>query len=133
MKTYTGVLAGTVLLLTGCDGGAAPAGEARPPAKAITVTNPFHDGLLKLDTLRRDAALRGAIRSAKESCDRVESSAFQQDHGNLKMWIATCQRTAYALFLAPTGDVQVRQCANLVSLKLPECKLDLLSTPKRPS
>lgn len=107
---------------TGSGGGDAPANATRPAAP-ITVANPFHDGLIKLDELQRGAALRRAIRTAKETCDRVESSAFQQDHGNLKMWVATCQRTAYAVFLAPNGDVQVRQCADMATLKLPACSL----------
>ena len=125
MKTQAAALAALIpalaLALSGCDGGGAP-GEA-PVPKAITVANPFHDSLIKLDELNRGAALRRAIREARETCDRVETAAFQQDYTNLKMWVATCQRTAYAVFLAPTGDVQVRRCADLASLKLPACNL----------
>jgi len=127
MKTHNAALAAALtslaLILTGCDDGNAPGETPAPAPKAITVANPFHDSLIKLDELRRGAALRRAIRETKETCDRVETSAFQQDYGNLKMWVATCQRTAYAVFLAPTGDVQVRRCADLASLKLPACSL----------
>lgn len=123
MKTYEAALAALALILTGCDAGDAPGDKQAPARKAITVANPFHDSLIKLDELQRGAALRRAIREAKETCDRVETSAFQEDYGNLKMWVATCQHTAYAVFLAPTGDVQVRQCGDLASLKLPACSL----------
>jgi len=110
----------TAALLSGCDSGTAPANVAAQAP--LTVGNPYHDSLAKLGDLERGAALRKAIRSAGESCDRVESAAFQQDHGNLKMWTATCQRTAYAVFLAPNGDVQVRKCADVAVLKLPLCR-----------
>ncbi|HZF43868.1 MAG TPA: hypothetical protein VEZ48_10715 [Sphingomonadaceae bacterium] len=123
MKTQVAAITVFALALIGCDGGVAPAKQSAPTIKAITVANPYHDGLVKLDTLRRDSALRSAIRQAKESCDRVETSAFQQDYDNLKMWVATCQRTAYALFIAPTGDVQVRKCEDMATLKLPACSL----------
>lgn len=123
MKTQTALLAALTVVVSGCDGRDSKGETPAPAAKAITVANPFHDSLIKLDELRRGAALRRAIRDAQETCDRVETAAFQQDYTNLKMWVATCQRTAYAIFLAPTGDVQVRQCTDLASLKLPVCSL----------
>jgi hypothetical protein len=117
------LLAAMTALVGGCDDGRPAETSARPATTPISVGNPFHDGLVKLDELQRGAALRRAIRTSKESCDRVVSSSFQQDHGNLKMWVAACQRGAYAVFLAPNGDVQVRNCTDLASLKLPLCKL----------
>lgn len=124
MNTQAAVLAALAVVLSGCDGGDTKGETPAPAAKAITVANPFHDTLIKLDELQRGAALRRAIRDTNETCDRVETAAFQQDYNNLKMWVATCQRTAYAVFLAPTGDVQVRKCADLASLKLPACSLN---------
>ena len=108
-------------MLGGCDSGG---GDTRQtPARApLVVANPFHDRLLQLSDLQRDAAFRGAIRSARESCDRVEASSFQQDHGNLKMWTASCRQSAYAVFVAPNGDIQVRDCADAATLKLPACR-----------
>jgi len=123
MKTQAAALAALGLFLGGCDSGGAPGETPAAAPKTITVANSFHDSLIKLDELNRGAALRRAIREARETCDRVETAAFQQDYTNLKMWVATCQRTAYAVFLAPTGDVQVRRCADLASLKLPACNL----------
>ena len=54
----------------------------------------------------------------------MEAAAFQQDHDNLKMWTATCQTRSYAVFLAPNGDVQVRDCKDTAVLKLPACRLE---------
>lgn len=86
-----------------------------------TIRNEYHERMLALSELQRGAALRNAIRSSKERCDRVEASAFQADHENLKMWTAKCQSSTYAVFLAPTGDVQVRPCDQAAALKLPAC------------
>ena len=109
------------VLLGGCDPGPDAAADGKP-APVVTVRNDYHERMMQLDELPRGAALRKAIRSAGESCDRVESAAFQQDHGNLKMWTATCQRTAYAVFVAPNGDVQVRRCTDVAVLKLQLCR-----------
>lgn len=108
-------------LLGGCGEGAqAPA--ANQASAPVTIRNDFHEDMMRLDDLQRGAALRRAIRSSGESCDRVEASSFQQDHANLKMWNARCQGTAYAVFLAVNGEVQVRKCADLASLGLPACR-----------
>lgn len=118
LRMVTGLAAAA--LLGACDSGTAPTNAAAQAP--LTVGNPYHDSLTKLGELERGAALRKAIRSAGETCNRVESAAFQQDHGNLKMWTATCQRTAYAVFVAPNGDVQVRKCTDVAVLKLPVCR-----------
>ena len=120
MTKWTAALA-VAAMLGGCDSGGAPRQEARARAPLV-VANPFHDRLLQLSDLQRDASFRGAIRSAGESCDRVEASRFQQDHGNLKMWTASCRQSAYAVFVAPNGDIQVRDCADAATLKLPACR-----------
>ena len=117
MWTAAAVMAAT---LAACDGGGAPADA---PARApLAMANPYHDNLAKLGELQRGAALRRAVRAAGESCDRVEAAAFQQDHQNLKMWNARCQTKTYAVFLAPNGDVQVRDCASAATLRLPACR-----------
>lgn len=121
MKTTEVLLAVTVLGLTGCDG-APDALQANRTAGPVTIQNDYHDRMLKLSELERGAALRTAIRSAGERCDRVAASAFQQDYTNLKMWTAQCAVTEYAVFLAATGDVQVRKCSEAAALKLPICR-----------
>lgn len=108
-------------VLSGCGSETAPpAGNMAVPA--TTIRNTYHEQMFALNELQRGAALRNAIRSSGESCDRVEASAFQQDHENLKMWTARCQSTTYAVFLAATGDVQVRSCADAATLRLPACR-----------
>lgn len=121
LKSLKAAALAGLLLLAACDDGAAPTANTAP-ARVTTIRNDYHDRMLKLDALPRDAALRRVIRSAGESCDRVDASAFQQDHANLKMWTARCQRNDYAVFLAANGDVQVRKCTDLVSLGLPACR-----------
>ena len=116
------IVAGLGLVLLSACGSetAAPSGNSTAPV--TTIRNEYHERMSALDELQRGAALRRAIRSSGESCDRVEASIFQQDHENLKMWVARCQSTNYAVFLAATGDVQVRSCADAVTLKLPACR-----------
>ena len=111
-------------MLGACDGGTEKTQAPAPVRAPVVMSNPYHDSLVKLTELGRGAALRRAIRATKESCDRVESAAFQQDHDNLKMWTATCQTRSYAVFLAPNGDVQVRDCKDAATLRLPACRLE---------
>lgn len=119
MKMVTAL---TTLGLLGACGSAAEPPPAEKPTKVTTIRNDFHDRMSALDDLQRGAALRNAIRTSGESCDRVAASAFQQDYENLKMWTAKCQTSTYAVFLAATGDVQVRPCTQTVELKLPACR-----------
>lgn len=110
----------TLWLLAACGSAAPPPTDK--PTKITTIRNEFHDRMSVLGDLQRGAVLRNAIRTSGERCDRVEASAFQQDYENLKMWTAKCQTNTYAVFLAATGDVQVRPCAQMVELKLPACR-----------
>lgn len=113
-------------LLSAC-GSETTAPADKKTAPVTTIRNEYHERMTALNELQRGAALRNAIRSSGESCDRVESSTFQQDHENLKMWTARCQSTTYAVFLAATGDVQVRSCADAATLRLPACR-DIATT-----
>lgn len=117
----TGFSLGALAVLTAC--GSQPPAATEPTAAATTIRNDFHERMVVLDELQRGAALRRAIRSSGESCDRVEAAAFQQDWKNLKMWTARCQSNAYAVYLAATGDVQVRPCEQAAELKLPACNV----------
>lgn len=117
VRSATSLMA--LVMLAAC-GSQSPA-RTENQAKATTIRNEYHERMSALDDLQRGAALRRAIRSSGESCDRVEAAAFQQDYENLKMWTAKCQSNAYAVYLAPTGDVQVRDCEQAVQLKLPTC------------
>lgn len=115
----TGILLSPLAALAAC--GSQPPASTENKAAATTIRNDYHERMIALDELQRDSALRRAIRSSGESCDRVEAAAFQQDWKNLKMWTARCQSNAYAVYLAATGDVQVRPCEQAAELKLPAC------------
>ncbi len=129
MKMATALM---MLALLGACGSAAEPPTTRKATKVTTIRNDFHDRISALDDLQRGAVLRNAIRTSGESCDRVEASAFQQDYENLKMWTAKCQTSTYAVFLAATGDVQVRPCSQTVELKLPACREPAGAEPRTP-
>src|SRR3546814_15644817 len=75
--------------------------------------------------MNRGLALRRAIQDSGERCKRVDSSGYQQDYRNLSMWTARCSDSGdWALFVAPTGDVQVRRCEDAASLELPTCRFE---------
>lgn len=116
------------LMLGGCDSG--------PPTKTKSIrvgaTNPFHDRLMTLSELNRSLALRRAVQDSGESCRKIERSGFQGDHQSLKMWNASCAGGLdYAVFIAPTGDVQVRKCSDATTLGLPECRIEANQSAER--
>jgi hypothetical protein len=95
---------------------------AAPPYWA----NPFNQKMMKLGLADRNGALRRAITDNDQRCGRLSKSAYRGPHGNLGMWVARCTPGGdYAVFAGPDASVQVRKCADLRELKLPECgKLD---------
>lgn len=113
-------LIGAAMLVAGCDGGGPPT-----RTKSITAANPYQERLAALGELDRSLALRRAVQDSGESCRKVESSAYQGMYKSLHMWTARCsQGKDWGLFIAPNGDVQVRSCAHLKQLGLPECRLE---------
>ncbi|MFN3943498.1 MAG: hypothetical protein ACK4K7_01045 [Allosphingosinicella sp.] len=111
------------LLLAACgDGGGG--GEPRN-VTSIRVENEHHDGLLALSEPMRNLALMRAIRDNGMRCRRVDKGAYQEDHLNMPMWVARCEdNREWQVFIAATGDLQVRNCAEAAQLGLPECRLD---------
>lgn len=107
------------LALFGCDGG----GGEPNRTQSVKASSPFVERLRSLDDLNRGLALRRAIQDSGSACKRVEASGFQQDYKNMSMWTARCSdRREWALFIAPNGDVQVRQCKDAAQLSLPACR-----------
>ena len=94
--------------------------EQKPATK---IANPHHDQLLALpEELQRLGVMR-AIRDNGKRCQRVEAAAYQEDYRNLSMWVALCNDGRHwALFIAPTGDTQVRACTEVRQLGLPQCR-----------
>ena len=103
-----------------------PAENQQPrEVKKIEVT----DGSSSLQRLRgmteqnRNLALRRAIQDAGQICRRIESSREVGTHENLTMFTARCDEDKdWAIFIAPTSDVQVRSCGHVAQLGLPTCE-----------
>jgi hypothetical protein len=113
------VMAGAaVLALAACDSG----GDAPTRTKSISASNPHVEQLKSLSEFNRGMGLRRAARDTGQRCKSVESSGYQQDYKNLSMWTLRCSDGEYAVFIAPSGDVQVRQCRHMTTLGLPECR-----------
>jgi hypothetical protein len=88
--------------------------------------NPFNQKIMNLKQADRDGALRRAITDNNQRCGRLTHSRYRGPYGNLGTWVARCTPGGdYAIYAGPDGSVQVRKCADLKDLKLPECgKLD---------
>ncbi len=110
--------AGLLLLgLAGC--GEAPPAD-RPPTKIV---NPFHDQLSALPGDLQRLGLMRAIRDNGRNCRRVEAGRYQRDYGQMAMWVARCADDRnWAIFIAPNGDTQLRQCTEMEELRLPACE-----------
>ena len=111
-------LGGAALLLAGCEDGA--------PEQNVTqvrAANPHSDQLKGMSELYRNLGLNRAIKDAGQRCKKVDRAAYQQDYKNLAMWVAECSDSGeWGIFIAPNGDVQVRQCRHAATLGLPECR-----------
>ncbi|HVQ08151.1 MAG TPA: hypothetical protein VMS43_06920 [Allosphingosinicella sp.] len=120
MKSLTLTAAvGLALALSGC-------GDTTPPnaqAPAITIANPGSDRLKTLSPLNQRIGLLHAITQSGKRCGRVLTGVYQQRHENLAMWVAICEGgKAWAVFIAPTEDIQVSDCAEHRQLGLPLCR-----------
>ena len=90
---------------------------------ATKITNPHHDQLQALSPEMQRLGVMRAIRDNGKRCQRVEAAAYQQDYRNLAMWVALCNDGRHwALFIAPNGDTQVRNCEENRQLGLPQCR-----------
>jgi len=98
------------------------------PALSVPVNpaNPFNARLLQLRLADQRGALDRAIVDDGQTCGRLTNSAYRGPYGNLGMWVGRCKPGGdFAIFVGPDGSVQVRPCADLKGLKLPECgKID---------
>jgi len=111
----------SVLALAGCgDTGAPPANQA---AARIRMANPGSDRLKALSPLYQRIGLLRAIRSSGKRCRRVDRLGYQQEYEQLAMWVALCDDGKHwSVFIAPSEDVQVRDCAQHAELGLPVCR-----------
>ena len=114
-----GIGMGLMLALSGCDGG-----EPTTPVKQVKVENPYHDQLKGLSEPMQRLGLMRAIRDSGNRCKKVEAGAYQEDYEGMPMWVARCSDSgAWAVFIAPNADIQVRACEQTAQLDLPECRM----------
>ena len=106
------------LALSGCDSG----GGGETKVKTMTVASEFIDKLRALTKDNQGLALRRAVQDSQQRCKRVVQSGYQEDYKNLSVWNLKCTDGEYVLFIAPSGDVQVRSCEHSERLGLPQCK-----------
>jgi hypothetical protein len=105
-------------VVAACESGEQPANRTQ-----IKVVNPMHEGLLKLTGLNQRLALMRAIRDNGRRCPRVDGARYQEDYRGMVMWVALCEDGRHwAVFIAPNGDTQVRDCADMYQLSLPQCR-----------
>lgn len=102
-----------------CDDGDAPVRNVT----SIKAESAYVQRLRDLSEQNRDLALRRAIQDAGQRCPRIESSEETGVYKNMASWTARCEGGgAWAIFIAPNGDVQVRSCGHVEQLGLPACK-----------
>lgn len=111
--------AAAMILVGGCDGG------DTQPVKKITVgeSGGYVEKLRGLSEQDRNLTLRRAIQDSRQRCRRIRSSAESGRYENMTIFTARCDEgTNWAVFVAPSGDVQVRSCQHVERLGLPKCR-----------
>ncbi len=105
---------------------AAACNQSQPsaPQSKIEVRGPEQDGLHKLDAFNLSIALKRAIFDLGYKCQRVEKAGFVGKYKNMDMWTAHCSDGRdWAIFAAPDGSVQARDCKDLAGNDLPKCEI----------
>lgn len=123
MRFRRSCIAAVTAALGAC-GGSADGGDQRGGnSTGIRIANPHHERLLGLDERMRRVGLLRAVRDSRNRCISVVAGAYQQDYEGLAMWLARCQdNRQWAVFIAPAGQVQVRDCREMQQLGLPACR-----------
>ncbi|HEY0627319.1 MAG TPA: hypothetical protein VGD10_11375 [Allosphingosinicella sp.] len=114
-------LALALILLGGCDGGG---NDAPRQVKKIEVTGEgsYIGKLRALKQSDRDLVLRRAVIDSGQRCRRVVGSQEIGTYENLTAFAVNCEpQRAWAVFVAPNGDTQVRSCEHVQQLGLPAC------------
>jgi hypothetical protein len=90
----------------------------------INIANEGSDRLKALNPMNQRIGLLHAIQQSDIACPGgVLTGAYQQQYQNLAMWVALCGNGKhYAVFIAPTEDLEVRDCAEHAQLHLPRCR-----------
>jgi hypothetical protein len=91
---------------------------AAPPV----LPNPFNERLARLKPADRLGALRRAVTDGGGRCGRLDAGDYRGPWGNLRVWQVRCTPGGdYRVFVGPDGEIQVRNCADLKRLGLPQC------------
>jgi hypothetical protein len=119
MRWMAGAAIAALLMLGACEDGAPEQNRTK-----VTIRNDYVEQLKQLSELNRGLGLRRAILDTPGAkCKKVDYSGFMQDYRNLSVWVARCSDgNDWALFIAPNADVQVRNCRDMKTLALPECR-----------
>jgi hypothetical protein len=118
------LLLASAAMLAGCGGSADRSGGGE--GGGIRMANEHHDALLKLSPGYQRLAMLRALRDnnyTRRHCLNVDNAGYQEEYRNMRMWVAECSNDerSFAVFIAPNGDVQVRDCADAGTLSLPRC------------
>ena len=113
--------AAIAITLAGCGGGGDEG--SRSNVTSIRIANPHHERLLALGERYRRVALIRAVRDSRNRCRSVVAGTYQEEYQRLQMWVARCEdNREWAIFIAPSGQVQVRACTEARQLGLPACR-----------
>lgn len=120
------------LLLAACGDSAQPPAP-KQQAAPTRIRNQDNERLRALSDPLQKVALVRAIRDTGNRCPRsVESQREQGEYRGMAYWTARCDdNRQWAIFLAPNGDVQVRNCEHMQQLGLPACS-ELPPAPPQP-
>ena len=135
MRRNTLLVVPVLLAAAACDQRAPVASAKNEQAPAIRIANPHHDQLAALRPNLQRIAMMRAIRQTGNACQRVDNAAYQEEYRNMRLWVAQCGGTEakmWQVYLAPNGDVQVRDCADTGELSLPRCQPLPPAQPDRP-
>ena len=116
------ILLSAAVALAACDSGS---GDSARKTTSVRPASAYVDQLKGLSEMNRGLALRRAVQDSGGACKKVDASGFQQDYENLSMWTVRCSDgNDWAIFIAPNGDVQARDCKDAATLKLPACRFE---------
>lgn len=140
---WTLTAASAIAALSGCGGESAPARNQTAGAAASAdaqgptrMRNRHQDTMMAATDENRRIGLVRAIRGTGNRCPRrVEPNpAYQGDYEGMALWTARCDNNRqYAVFIAPNGDVQVRNCEEMAQLRLPACRALPPAAPNQPA
>lgn len=122
MPMRRSAIVGALLFLPACQ--KAEQAEAPPVQNEIVVRSDNQKALFDLSDLNRAIALKRGIVEQGLACKQVEETGYVGRYKNMDVWNTTCSGDKkWAVFIGADDSVQVRNCADIGTLGLPECKI----------